>query len=222
MIGGKPLPPNATRIFIISDFTLELLNEIEHHQNAGNVQLLEVGRSGGEADIGEIRKQLGFPGRNIEILTPARETVGQVVLDYIKSELRAASEGDGIPERMKKATNFRKIEPPKVEVKVGEVKVEVSAGEDKTFGTKDDIVEVTPAAASKAPPLPPQSDGMDINDILEEPEMSDEPVLYTAEELASLKKDDLISIFAKVVGGPYTGKSKGVLAEEILKAQVKE
>ena len=209
MIGGKPLPPEATRFLMLPDFTPVMLNEIEDNQEVGNVQLLMVGRDGGEVSIPELRKQLGFP---------QRETLAQVVVDHIKSELKAAAESDGIPEYMKKTTNFKKIEAPKVEVKVGDVRVAVSAGEDETFGTRDDVVEVTPSAASKAPPLPKEEGGMNIDDIIDGTAPVEDS-LYTLDELMSLKKDDIIAIHVKVVKKPYTGKSKGDLAREIIEAQ---
>ena len=63
IIGGKPLPPNGTRFLRLHDFTAKLLDEIDENQEAGNVQLLMVGREGGEQNIDELRLQLGFKAK---------------------------------------------------------------------------------------------------------------------------------------------------------------
>jgi len=59
-IGGSPLGPGASRVLESGSLTAEILDEVETHQRAGNVQLIQVGGSGGEADIQALRQELGF------------------------------------------------------------------------------------------------------------------------------------------------------------------
>lgn len=76
IIGGKPLPPAATRVLVLSDFTRALLDEIEHHHNVGNVQLLNVGMGGGVVDFAVLRAKLGFAqAATIPTPTPATPPV---------------------------------------------------------------------------------------------------------------------------------------------------
>lgn len=60
VIGGKPLPPGGTKFLRVHDLNPALLDEIEHHHNAGNVQLLMQGRGGGEVDFAWLRAHLGW------------------------------------------------------------------------------------------------------------------------------------------------------------------
>jgi hypothetical protein len=98
MIGGKPLPPNGTRFLRLDDFNPKLLEEIEQHQEWGNVQLLKVGRDGGEQDIDELRAMLGFKVVPKEIL-PAPKKVDSVPIEEqeAKPELEPGMKVDGTP-----------------------------------------------------------------------------------------------------------------------------
>lgn len=58
-IGGKPLPPAATRVLVLSDLTPTLLNEIEQLVVIGCVEMLVVGRTGPSVDFAVLRKELG-------------------------------------------------------------------------------------------------------------------------------------------------------------------
>lgn len=60
VIGGKPLPPGGTKILRRHDFTPELLDEIEQHQEWGNVELLQAGRAGTPVNFEALRALLGF------------------------------------------------------------------------------------------------------------------------------------------------------------------
>lgn len=60
-IGGKPLPPGATRILVPSDLTPVVLTEIEALVAVGCVEFLAVGRTGPSVDFAAIRKELGQP-----------------------------------------------------------------------------------------------------------------------------------------------------------------
>src|SRR3990172_4860378 len=66
VIGGKPLPPGATRLLQPSDLSARVLEDIERHQAAGNVVLRAVGRGGREVVIRELREQLGIAGPSTE------------------------------------------------------------------------------------------------------------------------------------------------------------
>jgi hypothetical protein len=58
------------------DLTPALLDEIEDHQAWGNVQLLKVGRGGGEQNIAELRATLGHVARTaiVEAVETPKET----------------------------------------------------------------------------------------------------------------------------------------------------
>lgn len=60
IIGNKPLPAAASRILQTSDLTRTMLDEIEHHQGVGNVQLLNTSKGGNEVDISALRAELGW------------------------------------------------------------------------------------------------------------------------------------------------------------------
>jgi hypothetical protein len=60
LVGGKPLPPNATRLLQLPDVTSALLDDIDRLSAIGNVELLLVGRGGGVVDTAEIRRLRGF------------------------------------------------------------------------------------------------------------------------------------------------------------------
>ena len=65
-VGGKPLPPTATRILVLSDLTPALLAEIEALCVIGNAEFVVVGRNGPNVDFEALRAQLGW--------VPAAET----------------------------------------------------------------------------------------------------------------------------------------------------
>jgi len=72
-VGGKPLPPAATRILVLSDLTAPLLAEIERLCSIGNVEFTVVGRGGPAVDFAAIRQQLGFG--TVTVTVPAPQIV---------------------------------------------------------------------------------------------------------------------------------------------------
>lgn len=58
-IGGKPLPPAATRILVLSDLNPTIISEIEALVAIGNVEFLAVGRQGPAIDFKALRQSLG-------------------------------------------------------------------------------------------------------------------------------------------------------------------
>jgi hypothetical protein len=59
-VGGKPLPPTATRILVLSDLTPALVAEIETLCAIGNAEFVVVGRNGPNVDFEALRAQLGW------------------------------------------------------------------------------------------------------------------------------------------------------------------
>lgn len=59
-VGGKPLPPTATRILVLSDLTPALVAEIEALCAIGNAEFVVVGRNGPNVDFEALRAQLGW------------------------------------------------------------------------------------------------------------------------------------------------------------------
>lgn len=80
-IGGKPLPPAATRILILSDLNPTILSEIEALVAIGNVEFLAVGRQGPAIDFQALRKELGHISQvaTAVVTTVATEVVTEVV-----------------------------------------------------------------------------------------------------------------------------------------------
>jgi len=77
-IGGKALPPAATRILLKSDLSASLLNEIEFYAAFGNVEFLVVGRQGPPVDMNVLRKELGFAISAPQTVVPVAEEVVEV------------------------------------------------------------------------------------------------------------------------------------------------
>jgi len=82
-IGGKPLPPAATRILILSDLNPTILSEIEALVAIGNVEFLAVGRQGPAIDFQALRKELGHISQvaTVVVTTVATEVVTEVVTE---------------------------------------------------------------------------------------------------------------------------------------------
>lgn len=76
-IGGKPLPPAATRIMVLSDLTVSIIAEIEALVAIGNVEFLAVGRQGPAIDFRALRQELGRSVPVAELTAPpaVEETV---------------------------------------------------------------------------------------------------------------------------------------------------
>lgn len=77
-IGGKPLPPGATRILVLSDLTASVLSEIEALVEVGCVEFLAVGRTGPSVDFAAIRKELGQAAAPVITVEPVAEAITEV------------------------------------------------------------------------------------------------------------------------------------------------
>ena len=84
-VGGKPLPPAATRILVLSDLTAPLLAEIERLCSIGNVEFTVVGRGGPAVDFAAIRQQLGFG--TVTVTVPAPQIVHASVAEEPAAEV---------------------------------------------------------------------------------------------------------------------------------------
>jgi hypothetical protein len=210
MIGGKPLGPSATRAMILSDFTPELVAEIEQHQIWGNVQLLKVGRGGGEVNFDELRKTLGWEKPRVSKAAP--------------------------PVQPKPAD----VKPTEEHAETGETGSEEPEGNEETAPSSgdetstpapsdaptDEPADDKPAAASELEEPPEESGGVDLEEVLD-PENPPEPEVeehaYTMDELMALKAADLKKIIVSFPDGKVGSlKKKSDLAEEILRLQSAE
>lgn len=80
-IGGKPLPPAATRILILSDLNPTILSEIEALVAIGNVEFLAVGRQGPAIDFQALRKELGHAASEAKAVEVIAEVAPEVVTE---------------------------------------------------------------------------------------------------------------------------------------------
>jgi hypothetical protein len=198
MIGGKPLPPGGTKFLRLHDFTRAMVDEIEHHQKVGNIQLLQQGRGGGEMDITELRKMLGWE-IEVEIeITDIEVPSVPLLAPAIKDE----------PEAVVK--NVDDITDESLDEDEGEPSEKVPADEPIS-------------AASSAPELPKEdSVPLAVDDILDPedpPEVEHDVHAYTKDELMSLKGKDLREILVKVGGKVGSNKTKDALSDAILDLQ---
>jgi len=95
-IGGKPLPPAATRILVLSDLSANVLAEIEALVAIGNVEFLAVGRQGPAVDFQALRKELGHVAPvSASVTAPvAAEVVAEVVA---VAEVTSPAEPEPVP-----------------------------------------------------------------------------------------------------------------------------
>jgi hypothetical protein len=84
-IGGKPLPPGATRVLVLSDLTPVVLSEIEALVAVGCVEFLAVGRAGPSVDFAAVRKELGQL-----VVAPVATAVATEVVTEVVTEIAAA------------------------------------------------------------------------------------------------------------------------------------
>ena len=82
-IGGKPLPPAATRILILSDLNPTILSEIEALVAIGNVEFLAVGRQGPAIDFQAIRKELGHVASEAKAVEVIAEVATEVATEVV-------------------------------------------------------------------------------------------------------------------------------------------
>jgi hypothetical protein len=102
MVGGKPLPPNSTRVLRDSRINAALLDEIEVLARVGNVALFCVGRAGVLADLNEIRDRLGYKTVEVpaevvaedDISTPEEVVIEEPAPELLKSEPIVVDEPD--------------------------------------------------------------------------------------------------------------------------------
>lgn len=206
MIGGKPLGPGATRPMNLSDFTPVLVAEIEQHQIYGNVQLLKIGRGGGEVDFDELRTQLGW-----EKATP---------LSNVEAE-DEVSLADLLPEKGIARTALPVTPMPATPEVPNEE--EPPATSEETSSAEESSA---PAAASEIEEPSEEPGGLaNIDDILD-PENPPEPVVeshpYTKTELLApkaYKASDLKTILTDLGGTVGSLKSKADLVDAILLQQ---
>jgi len=209
IIGGKPLPPSSTRILRLPQFTKKMLDEIEYHQEVGNVVLLSVGKAGPCVDINALRKRLGFPipvtpGPVVKTVSePAPAvSISEPVEEIQIPEVAPVEEAPlPVPEPEPEP------EPePQIEVQVGVVTAVVTPGEDGEFGTEDDVVQL----------------GGSIIDEITEPdtpvEEEDAKPVYTESELKKMKNDKLRAILLMEHGVKLHAK-KAELVSTILELQ---
>lgn len=196
VIGGKPLPPGGTKFLRVPNFTPQMLDEIEAHQKAGNVQLVLQGRTGGEVDIAALRQQLW----------PTDEATN----DTAEEEL-AAEESDVTPDEEEEGD----IEPNLADIEAVEDAIDAQPEDDE----EDEDVH---AAESTSPP-PEDSAEMDLEDVLDpepEPEPEPEEVPYNESELMGHSKSDLQDIWKTFFPDKKPGaRSKQTLTDEVLEAQ---
>ena len=228
IIGGKVLPPAATKFLRPHQLTPQLLDEIEEHQRVGNVQFVMQGRSGGEVDIAALRRQL-WP-----------KTAGEAALAHIKETLKAPLQS----ETTKKILPVKKVEEELAEEELAAEETDVTPDEkeegdvdpnladlekveDAIDNQSEDVEDedATPAAASDAPP-PEDSAELNLEDVLDpvdEVKKETETVLYTESELMGHGKDDLKGIWQDIFKGKKPGnKSKQALTDDILDAQAED
>lgn len=90
-IGGKPLPPGATRVLVLSDLTPVVLSEIEALVAVGCVEFLSVGRAGPSVDFAAVRKELGQLAAAPVATTVATEVVTEVVTEVAAAPVAVAA-----------------------------------------------------------------------------------------------------------------------------------
>jgi len=217
IIGGKPLPPNGTRFLRLHDFTAKLLDEIDENQEAGNVQLLMVGREGGEQNIDELREQLGFKivpkgfapaPKEKDLLQPGMKVDGTPITDEDMKKWGLEDDGGGgLPDVTAEeilAEEEGEGAPSYEEGDMSPELADIEAVEDKIDNMPED---------DEAP--------LDPDDLLDDDEeWVDDDAPYTESELMGHNKDDLILIHKKVCpDSGSTGKTKQKLTDEILDAQ---
>jgi hypothetical protein len=99
-IGGKPLPPAATRVLVLSDLSVDVVAEIEAFVATGNVEFLAVGRQGPAVDFKALRQQLGqtsAPVATAVETTVAAEVVTEVAATPVPVEPEPAPPAEEAP-----------------------------------------------------------------------------------------------------------------------------
>ena len=231
LIGGKPLPPGARRVFLFSEFTPEIIGDIWTHQDYGNVKLIEVGKRG-PVDMQALSDRLGFTHPAADEPEPMIAEEGDVgeLDDGSEVEIPAGTEiaeSDDAPPAPE-PDDSEKV----VKASVGVMQVEVTAGEDGILGTDDDEVKVSSAKAEPEPEeeselvLPEDPEPMDLDEVLEpEPEAApeepaeDEFVVPDdfSDYLSGLKNRELAPVLT-MLGGSAGGKKKSDLVTDIMSA----
>lgn len=89
-VGGKPLPPGATRILLLSDLTPAIIAEIEGLVAIGNIEFLAIGRFGPAVDFMALRTELGqLPAVPVTVAVEtavAAEVVTEVAVSSVKAK----------------------------------------------------------------------------------------------------------------------------------------
>lgn len=108
-VGGKPLPPAATRILVLSDLNVSLLAEIETLVSIGNAEFLAAGRPGPSVDFAALRVQLGHAApvvHTVVAVTVVTEVVTEITAPVVADA--PAQEEAPVPEAVEEV----KIEEP--------------------------------------------------------------------------------------------------------------
>lgn len=217
VIGRMALPPNGTRLLRQHDFTPEIFEQICNHVTWGNVQLLNQNRGGGEANLEELAKLLGYewPVGDAEKVSISEEPESPKPPEHAEKGEEGTVRGRTEIAAYLDETNF--ASPPEVSE---------PEGNDTPAAVLPDGESTSSTVSSDA--LSTGDEPSPLDEILEsQPESSPEPpqpkVAYTKGELESLKRDDLKVIYlAEVERGSVGRKKNSDLIEEILEAQAEE
>jgi len=208
VIGGKPLPTGARRVFDRGQLTGPMLQEIAHHVEVGNITFIQVGKRG-PVDMAALAEACGFT----ELFDAAEDAPLEAVVPTPVVEEP--------PSPVVDSDDSGKT----VVAKVGIMQVEVTAGADGILGTDDDEVKVS-SARKVAEPVPVEEPELaeetaDLEEVLEE-EAEEEPAedeVVIPEDLeaylSGLRNKELQPVL-EMLGESSQGKKKSIMVDEIM------
>jgi len=217
-IAGKPLGRGARRVILGEALNEKVLDQIEHHVKVGNVKFLQIGKVG-NVDFAQLRKRLGFPVIPIEQLRKqptddVRMAEAMIFVAAQTDEWRAKA----LARTLEHGSGWF-IEDDWGIVFVPEPPVPLSE--------EPVPVDEEPFVADE-PLVPPPSEPLDLDDILdpsEEEDAPEEPEFSVPDDLRErlggaegpVTNPELREILA-LLGGTGKGKRKSELIDDIMDA----
>lgn len=125
-VGGKPLPPAATRILVLSDLNVSLLAEIETLVSIGNAEFLVAGRPGPSVDFAALRVQLGHAVPVVSTVvatTVVTEVATEVVTEITAPVVVDVQEEAPVPEAVEEVKIEEPAAAPEASTEVSSAKI---------------------------------------------------------------------------------------------------